>query len=102
MKKKKKNIYNKLKFLALHLVHSGGYLEIEAHNLYGLLECRSTYKIMKENMGQSLPFILTRSTFPGSGAFTFHWTGDNLSTYDFLKISIPSIFNFNVINFKNE
>jgi len=38
------------------------------------------------------PFVLTRSSFAGSGQFTAHWTGDNSASFDNLYASIPSMF----------
>ena len=38
------------------------------------------------------PFVLTRSSFAGSGQFTAHWTGDNGASFGDLYSSIPSIF----------
>lgn len=38
------------------------------------------------------PFVLTRSTFTGSGKNVGHWTGDNHSLWNYLKVSIANVF----------
>ena len=44
----------------------------------------------------SLPFILTRSSYPGAGKFSIHWSGDNMASFEFLKLSIASFINFGI------
>lgn len=37
---------------------------------------------------------MPRSTWPGSGKYASKWTGDNEASWEFLKLSISGIFNF--------
>ena len=68
--------------------------EIDFHSMNGFLEAKTTYDFIKNNLSQPLPFILSRSNMFGSGAFSFHWTGDNYADWSFLETSISEIFNF--------
>jgi alpha-glucosidase (family GH31 glycosyl hydrolase) len=51
-----------------------------------VLFCRALKTIRKKR-----PFVLSRSTFAGSGQFTAHWTGDNQATFDDMYFSIPGL-----------
>ncbi|CAF3994478.1 unnamed protein product [Rotaria sordida] len=42
------------------------------------------------------PFVLSRSTFAGSGHYTTHWSGDNAASFIDLYQSIPTILNYNI------
>ncbi|PRQ19143.1 putative alpha-glucosidase [Rosa chinensis] len=61
------------------------------HNVYGLLMARSTYEGMKLGNAKKRPFVLTRAGFIGSQRYAATWTGDNLSTWEHLHMSIPMV-----------
>ena len=78
--------------LRMDAVHYGGILELYAHNMFAFLETKATFDSLKTH--SDLVFILSRASFYGSGKYTAHWTGDNVSNYDFLAISIPHVMDF--------
>ncbi|XP_010551672.1 PREDICTED: uncharacterized protein LOC104822230 isoform X2 [Tarenaya hassleriana] len=61
------------------------------HNVYGMLMARSTYEGMKLADENRRPFVLTRAGFIGSQRFAATWTGDNLSNWEHLHMSIPMV-----------
>ena len=63
--------------------------------MISLLQTKYTYNYLNNNEAIR-PFILSRSTSLGSGKYTYHWLGDNLSNFANLKYSISGIFNFNI------
>ncbi|XP_017317133.1 lysosomal alpha-glucosidase [Ictalurus punctatus] len=63
------------------------------HNLYGLTEAIATYSALLKARG-SRPFVLSRSSFPGLGRFSGHWTGDVRSDWEQLRYSIPAVLLF--------
>lgn len=73
-------------------LHAGGIVDYNTHNLYGFMEAIATRKALISVIGKR-PFVLSRSTFAGSGVHTAHWTGDNAATWNDLAASIITMNN---------
>lgn len=69
----------------------------QTHNIYGLFESIITIKAMREIFPSRRPFLLTRSTFPGSGHWTATWLGDNLSTFPQMALSIAGVLQYGLM-----
>lgn len=78
------------KSLCLSAKHKAGN-EYNVHNLYSFYEAIATSKALQESRPGKRPLIISRSTSPGQGHFGGHWSGDVLSTWDYLRWSIPSL-----------
>ncbi|KAL7640682.1 UNVERIFIED_CONTAM: hypothetical protein RMT77_008957 [Armadillidium vulgare] len=73
------------------------YLHYDIHNLYGYSEAVATYNALSQDVfPNERPFILTRSSFPGSAPYTSHWLGDNTATFADLRASLIGIVEFNL------
>uniref|UniRef100_A0A2K6KA59 Maltase-glucoamylase n=1 Tax=Rhinopithecus bieti TaxID=61621 RepID=A0A2K6KA59_RHIBE len=70
--------------------------QYDVHNLYGYTMAVATAEAAKTVFPNKRSFILTRSTFAGSGKFAAHWLGDNTATWDDLRWSIPGVLEFNL------
>ncbi|KAM9341648.1 LOW QUALITY PROTEIN: neutral alpha-glucosidase C [Symphorus nematophorus] len=78
-------------------VHYGGWEHRELHNLYGFYQHMATAEgLITRSGGVERPFVLSRSFFAGSQRFGAIWTGDNVATWEYLKISIPMVLSLSV------
>lgn len=82
-------------------LHWDGWEHRSIHNINGLTFHETTYKSLTKrlkDLERQRPFILTRSYFAGSQRTAAMWTGDNMSKWEYLKISIPMVLTSNVVN----
>lgn len=78
-------------------VHYGGWEHRELHNLYGFHQHMATAQgLLTRSGGSQRPFVLSRSFFAGSQRFGAIWTGDNVASWEYLKISIPMVLSLSV------
>jgi lysosomal alpha-glucosidase len=66
------------------------------HNMYGHFEAIATFNALRTIESTKRPFVLTRSSFAGTGRYSAHWSGDNRALWDDLYYSIPNMLNFNM------
>lgn len=64
-----------------------------AHNVYGMQMARSTYDGLLRWRPDQRPFVLTRAGYAGMQRYAATWTGDNRSSWDHLRMSIPMLLN---------
>ncbi|KAI0056891.1 hypothetical protein BV25DRAFT_1831780 [Artomyces pyxidatus] len=80
--------------LATNATHHGGYVELDTHNFYGYMEERATNLALRQIHPGQRPFLISRSTFPGTGKWSGHWLGDNTSKWSYLLYSISGVLQF--------
>ncbi|XP_017666877.1 PREDICTED: sucrase-isomaltase, intestinal-like isoform X1 [Lepidothrix coronata] len=65
------------------------------HSLFGWSQTEPTFNVVQQATGKRA-FVLSRSTFVGSGKHGAHWLGDNFSQWKDLRRSIIGILEFNL------
>ena len=72
---------------------------LEIHNIYGMLNSESTYDGMLVARPNERPFVMTRASFAGGQRYAVTWTGDNSSTWNHLRMTMPQLMNLGLSGF---
>ncbi|MCP3966258.1 MAG: DUF5110 domain-containing protein [Lentisphaerae bacterium] len=62
---------------------------LQYHNVYGMLMVMATREGLTKANPDKRPFVLSRANFMGGQRYAAMWTGDNTSSWDHLKLSVP-------------
>jgi alpha-glucosidase len=68
----------------------------ELRNLYGHLEAQATQAALLAARPDERPFVLTRAGFAGTPRYAAMWTGDNVSSWEHLEMSLPQLSNLGI------
>ena len=60
----------------------------EAHNVYGMQMARATHDALRRLAPARRPFVITRAAYAGTQRFATTWTGDNMATWDHLRLAV--------------
>jgi alpha-glucosidase len=74
--------------------HEGSHLQY--HNLYALLEARSTYEGWRRHHPDQRPFIVTRAGFSGLQRYSSIWTGDNSADWEHLALAVDMVLGLGI------
>jgi alpha-glucosidase len=58
----------------------------KAHNVYGMQMVRATYEGLRAIMKNKRPFTITRAGYSGVQRYSSVWTGDNVASWEHLKL----------------
>jgi len=74
-------------------------IHAEMHNVYGQLNSRATYEGLARLQPGVRPFVLTRATYAGGQRYAATWTGDNVSSWQHLKLGMQQLVNLGLSGF---
>jgi alpha-glucosidase len=66
------------------------------HNVYGMQMARTTFEGLKKLRPDARPFVLTRAGYAGVQRYSAVWTGDNVASWDHLRLSLTMLLNMGV------
>ncbi|MBV8603814.1 MAG: glycoside hydrolase family 31 protein [Pelomonas sp.] len=71
----------------------------EMHNVYGQLNSRATFEGLTRLQPDQRPFVLTRASYAGGQRYAATWTGDNVSSWQHLKMGVHQLVNLGLSGF---
>ena len=72
---------------------------LEIHNVYGMQQTRGTYEGQLMFRPNERPFTMTRASYAGGHRYAVTWTGDNSSTWNHLRMTVPQLTNLGLSGF---
>ena len=72
---------------------------LEIHNIYGMQNARGTYEGELALRPNERTFVMTRATYAGGQRYATTWTGDNSSTWNHLRMTVPQLVNLGLSGF---
>ncbi|HTP68891.1 MAG TPA: glycoside hydrolase family 31 protein [Dongiaceae bacterium] len=63
------------------------------HNVFGMQNVRATHDGLLKLRPNERPFVLTRAAYAGTQRYAATWTGDNISTWNHIRMSTPIMLN---------
>lgn len=70
--------------------------QAKVHNIYGMEMSLATRNGLLKYRPNERPLVITRDTYSGGQRYAAVWTGDNSSTWDHLRLSLPEIMNLGI------
>jgi alpha-glucosidase len=71
----------------------------EIHNVLGMENVHATHDGLLKLQPDLRPLVLTRAAYAGTQRYAATWTGDNTSSWDHMRISIPELLNLGLSGF---
>ncbi|KAJ8044860.1 Maltase-glucoamylase, intestinal [Holothuria leucospilota] len=65
-----------------------GMSHYNVHSLYGYSHAKATHSALREIFPDKRSMVLTRSNFPSTSRYAYHWLGDNKSQWKHMKWSV--------------
>lgn len=72
---------------------------LEVHNIFGMQNSRGTFDGLLRLRPNMRPFVMTRASYAGGQRYAATWTGDNSSTWNHLRQTIPQLENLGLSGF---